>query len=279
MRSSKVRLNVDASRSVTVKLTIIAAFQMSFDNVQCRHIIFGGSPDNGYARLLGPHADSKKVSLLEGPPFAKELAELATRYPVMDCAAVFRKTRLIRQRPEADVAYVQSVTPAKPAASIGTTAASDKSFQSNSKAKAVKTVTTTDWNAISSPSGIGVIARNAAGHRIDTPVPYSSAEVKAMKLKKLCNVFHILGHCPHENRCSFKHGRKIAHRSVEALINVSRMSNCPSGLGCCVENCVLGHRCPKDPCRLGKTCYFPQAMHRVDTRIVSWKMGSITHWI
>ena len=259
-----------------VKLTIIAAFQMSFDNVQCRHIIFGGSPDNGYARLLGPHVDSKKVSLLEGPPFAKELAELTTRYPVIDCVAVFRKTRLIAQRAEVDVAYVQSVAPAKPAVATNVTAASGKRPQTNSKAKIV---IATDWNAISSPNGIGVIARNAAGHRVDTPVQCSYADIKAMKMKKFCNAFHILGHCSSGNGCSFKHGRKVSQKSVEALINVSRMSSCSSGLGCCVENCLLGHRCPKEPCRLGKLCYFPAAMHGVDTRIVSWKMGSMTHWI
>jgi hypothetical protein len=249
---------------------------MSFDNVQCRHIIFGGSPDNGYARLLGPHVDSKKVSLLEGPPFAKELAELTTRYPVMDCVAVFRKTRLVAQRAEVDVAYVQSVAPAKPTTTMHVTAASGKRVQPNSR---VKVVIATDWNAISSPNGIGIIARNTAGHRIDTPLKSPNAEIRSMKMKKVCTVFHILGHCPNETRCPLKHGRKVSQNAVEALINVSRLSSCPSGLDCCVENCILGHRCSKEPCKLGKMCHFPEAMHRVDTRIVSWKMGVVTHWI
>jgi hypothetical protein len=238
MKSSKVRLTVDASRSVTVKLTITAAFQMSFDNVQCRHIIFGGSPDNGYARLLGPHVDSKKISLLEGPPFAKELAELTTRYPVMDCVAVFRKTKLVAQRAEGDVPYMQNNAP--------------------------------DWKTLPPLNSHKKIARNAAGHRIDVPLQCSNAEIKAMKSKKICNEFHILGHCRYGTGCAYEHGAKISKKAIEALMMVARLSCCPSGLGCCDANCTLGHRCVKTPCKMGRMCFFPAPMHGVDTNFASW---------
>jgi hypothetical protein len=219
---------MDASRYVAVKLTIIAAFQMSFDSVQCRHIVFGGSSDNGYARLLGPYVDSKKVSLLEGPPFAKELAELTTRYPVMDCVGVFRKTRLV--------------------------------------------AISMDWNTESSLDGDGRIARNAAGHRIDTPLQCSNAEIKAMKKQKLCNEFHILGRCRYGAGCSYEHGTKVSEKAVETLKAVARLSSCPFGLGCCDTNCILGHRCLKAPCKMRKMCFFPAMMHGVDTNIVSWSI-------
>lgn len=263
----KGKTTVDASRSVTVKLTIIAAFQMSFDNVQCRHIIFGGSPDNGYARLLGPHVDSKKISLLEGPPFAKELAELTTRYPVMNCIAVFRKTKLVAQRAEVDMAYVQSVAPPKPIVSMPVTAASGKNVQPISE---TKFVLASDWNTTPSPANNRKIARNAAGHRIDVPLQCSNAEIKAMKMKKICNEFHILGHCRFGNGCTFQHGTKISKKDVEALMVVARMSSCPFGLGCSNANCILGHRCLKTPCKMGKMCFFPAVMHGVDTSIASW---------
>jgi hypothetical protein len=53
-----------------------ATFNLGFEDVQCRHIVFGGSADNGYARLLGPHVKPDKVSLLNGPPFAREWVEI-----------------------------------------------------------------------------------------------------------------------------------------------------------------------------------------------------------
>jgi hypothetical protein len=267
MRNSKVGLTVKGTRSINIKLTIIAAFQLSFDNVQCRHIIFGGSPDNGYARLLGPYVDSKKVSLLEGPPFAKELAELATRYPVMNCGAVLRKTRLVTQRGELDLAPAQHVAPTKPTASMYATAASGRSVQSNS---GVKAAIATDWNTVLSQKGSGRIARNALGHRIDMPIQCSKAEIKAMKTKKYCNEFHILGHCRYGAGCTFEHGTRVSKKAAVALRCVARLSSCPSGLFCGNVNCILGHRCPNEPCRNGETCFFPVGMHGIDTTIVSW---------
>ncbi|KAF2794240.1 hypothetical protein K505DRAFT_275551, partial [Melanomma pulvis-pyrius CBS 109.77] len=90
-------VNADGGKKYADEL-LKAAFQMNFDNVQCHHIVFGGSADDRYAPLLGPYIDSDKISLLQGPPFAKELAELATRYPIMECGAVLRKTGLATRK-------------------------------------------------------------------------------------------------------------------------------------------------------------------------------------
>ncbi|KAL8686608.1 MAG: hypothetical protein Q9218_006989 [Villophora microphyllina] len=53
-------------------------FKLHVDDLHCKHIIFGGSADNGYARMLGPYSGTedvcKRVTMIEGPPFAQELA-------------------------------------------------------------------------------------------------------------------------------------------------------------------------------------------------------------
>ncbi|CAI7628247.1 unnamed protein product [Penicillium viridicatum] len=50
---------------------IRALFEHYFLDVHCEHIIFCGSADNGYARVLGSHRGSDRISLVEGPPFAR----------------------------------------------------------------------------------------------------------------------------------------------------------------------------------------------------------------
>lgn len=51
-----------------------AMFKLYFDDVHCRHIFFGGSADNRYARLLEPYlqseTDRSRITLVEGSPFA-----------------------------------------------------------------------------------------------------------------------------------------------------------------------------------------------------------------
>ncbi|KAL8870586.1 MAG: hypothetical protein Q9174_003406 [Haloplaca sp. 1 TL-2023] len=60
------------------------SFELFIRNAHCKHIIFGGSADNGYARLLdsytGDPSSSKMITMLEGPPFAHELAPIAEKF-------------------------------------------------------------------------------------------------------------------------------------------------------------------------------------------------------
>lgn len=109
MRRSRV--GQSSPRAINRSLTELAAFQMAIDNVQCRHVILGGSADNGYARLLGPHRGSAKVALIEGPPFAKELVELASHFGAFDCQDVFSKTKLTVAQPLGTITPPRSPPP------------------------------------------------------------------------------------------------------------------------------------------------------------------------
>ena len=64
-------------------------------------VIFGGSADNGYARLLQPYigdrSKNKRIILIEGPPFVKELAGLKDKFLVACFPDIFRHTNYHRE--------------------------------------------------------------------------------------------------------------------------------------------------------------------------------------
>ncbi|KAG8533559.1 uncharacterized protein KY384_001299 [Bacidia gigantensis] len=72
-------------------------FRLHMGDSHCKHLIFGGSADNGYARLLGPYSDDTnrgRITMLEGSPFAPELARLAPKFKLARFAQVFRATKI-----------------------------------------------------------------------------------------------------------------------------------------------------------------------------------------
>ncbi|MCJ1479388.1 hypothetical protein MMC13_008073 [Lambiella insularis] len=72
-------------------------FKLYLYNCHCRHIVFGCSHDNGYARLLEDVAGqtlSRQITLLEGVPFERELATLKSRYPTTRFESLFRTTKI-----------------------------------------------------------------------------------------------------------------------------------------------------------------------------------------
>ncbi|KAF2464465.1 uncharacterized protein BDR25DRAFT_319202 [Lindgomyces ingoldianus] len=245
---------------------IKVTFKMSIENIQCCHVVFGGSADNGYARLLGPYSDSTNVTLLEGPPFANELRELAIHLPTIYCPKVFRTTKLDTLKPSFDL------TPPR-------TPASEKSDITNYATVASrKGQTMVPEQPLTVGKGVasitGKIARNAAGQRIDVDLNCSSADMKAMKAKKYCNEYHILGRCKYNNLrkgCLFGHGIRVKGKELEALRAAARLSACPNGVVCKDTECILGHRCLKSQCKQDRFCFFPPTMHFVDTKIMTWE--------
>lgn len=73
----------------------IAQFEQDIIDVHCLHIMFCASADNGYARVLGPHRNTKnQITLVEGPPFAREIKELASSFQTTSFPEVFRTQKL-----------------------------------------------------------------------------------------------------------------------------------------------------------------------------------------
>lgn len=76
---------------------ISETFKLHLNNCHCRHIIFGCSHDNGYARLLEDVADRRnldRITLMEGVPFERELAALQAKYRSIKFQGLFRTTKI-----------------------------------------------------------------------------------------------------------------------------------------------------------------------------------------
>ncbi|GKZ66886.1 hypothetical protein AnigIFM50267_000974 [Aspergillus niger] len=73
---------------------IRSMFEQDILDVHCRRIVFCGSTDNGYARILGSHQGSNRISLVQGAPFAWEMEQLASEFQTTSFPEVFRSTKL-----------------------------------------------------------------------------------------------------------------------------------------------------------------------------------------
>ncbi|KAL9126767.1 MAG: hypothetical protein Q9217_004236 [Psora testacea] len=235
-------------------------FRIQIGDVHCKHLIFGGSSDNGYARLLGPYCGNdnvrERITMLEGPRFAPELAMIASKVKTASFPKLFRDTK-IEARPTSNIPPPPGLTPARN--SNGTS----KSYASRAAAPAPAHVTL-DIPPPSNPKSApptqlcpeGIIGRNSEGQRVDLPIKPSAAIATALKPKKLCNNHHLRGDCRNPN-CQYEHGVPLEGQEREALRFLARQVPCQDELYCEDPYCYYGHR-------------FPSSMHEVDETIVEY---------
>jgi hypothetical protein len=241
-------------------LTLTSAwFDYDIADVQCQAVIFGGSADNGYARLLQPYVgDSSKnerIILIEGPPFVKELAGLKDKFLVACFPDIFRHTTLPPRR----VSF--STTP--PATPVPN-ALSYAAIASPVDAAAVRPDGAFDPSVTVLARGNYPLLKNSRGQRLDAIISPPQSLVRVLRDKKLCNPFHILGECPYPD-CFFIHGARLDEKGIEARRLLARQAPCSSGLHCEDEKCLFGHQCPDRACaKIGRCCRFTPEMHCVD---------------
>lgn len=260
-------------------------FKSDVSNVHCKHIIFGGPADNGYARLLSPYsgdaAVSKRITMVEGPPFAFELRSLAEKFQTTSFTSIFRKTKL----PTRKVSFSET-PPTSPALTYASAAAVTGNSASNgSKSPRMSPVPAGAVLApLTSPPVqleqhqyqypyqhqkkqlMMPVYQNNKGERVDMPLKPVEGIIKLLKQRRLCYQYHLLGDCGY-NTCTHGHGTRLSSaRELEALRFMARLSPCGIGLGCDLETCVAGHQCPRPGCQ-GGDCRFPREMHGVDKRI------------
>lgn len=239
-----------------------AHFEHCLQDVHCQHIIFCGSADNGYARILGPHRGSNRISLVEGPPFATELRDLASQFEKTSFPSVFRPKKLSRKVSFGATKVTPTITPPRtPTADYASIASSAPPVL-----EASPLLAKTPGRKSMAPSSMLVVYKNSNNERVDGPLRISTkGKLEVLKQHKFCNQFHILGSCSYGEYCTYKHEPKLVDQDVIDLMCVARLSACSKGLQCDDESCVSGHRCPYKQCE-GKGCKFP---HVVDTRIVT----------
>lgn len=255
--------------SLYASLTLLPeSFKLNIADVHCKHIIFGGSADNGYARLLTPYssndADSSSITMLEGPPFAAELVTLANKFKVASFNDVFRVTKLqvrgvsFSQSGTAESGSTRPLTPA-----VMSTYASAAMLAGKLSATEVAAPLTVDLGDSENKLIVDIL-KNSRGLRIDSPLRPVEALVKLLKAKKYCNPFHLRGDCPFQasrGHCDFIHGERLKDKHLVALRYIARLTVCDMGSWCDDKTCLAGHQCPNKNCRRGNECKFSREMH------------------
>lgn len=250
--------SLSAMKNTTwLMISAVASVKHYVDSVHCRYIVFGGSGDNGYARLLGPYCDNatvrKRICMVEGPPFARELAALADKFSVTSFPQVFRASKLPTPR---------TLTSQTVPNSVALTYASTVSQANHAPRVPVqgRDVPLQPQSVVSQRKKNRVF-QNSKGERIDSDLLPNNALVAAQKKLKACNPYLLNGTCPFE-KCFYSH-EEMSEAQLEARRFVARLSPCDFGLACEDHFCLSGHRCPRPHCQWGSECKFPKGMHNV----------------
>ncbi|KAL8882974.1 MAG: hypothetical protein Q9198_000105 [Flavoplaca austrocitrina] len=212
-------------------------FEIFIRNVHCKHIIFGGSADNGYARLLnsytGDPSTSKKITMLEGPPFATELVSIAEKLKQCSFPNVFRDTKIPPRRVSFSTTPPRSKSPAN-TSYASTVATSEASVDTTAPILSLKAELQAE----------GVIPRNSKGQRVDLPIKVTQQAVQYIKSQKWCKNHHLLGYCVYnDSECAYLHKPTLNEARLNALRVYARQMPCGNGLDCDDPECYHGHGC------------------------------------
>lgn len=234
--------------------------------------MFCGSTDNGYARLLEQYIGlpelRTRISLVEGPPFERELVLVKAHFRAFKIPSVFRSSKLSDPqhspvsfaRPPTQTLSDTTAVAVQPL-NFAATAAHGK-IDGPKRTISIRTQEKNDYKP-------GVVFLNGWESRIDPPRPptVSDTDISLIKKRKYCNLYHLTGSCIYGSSCTYQHGEKLNTKQLEVLRYVARMAPCPKRLGCRNKTCVLGHSCFRKPCLLGN-CTFTSEMHHVDSAVV-----------
>lgn len=153
-------------------------FQQNIVDVHCRRVIYCASADNSHARILDSHRKPERISLIKGPPFAREMENLAGHFETASFDGVFMSTKL---PPIRRVSFGPANTSITPPGSPTANCAPDAKAAPPTQSPAAMS----DWRA-GAKRPISPVHINVKGERVDRPLP-SSSNVADLKRLKLCN--------------------------------------------------------------------------------------------
>ncbi|SLM38344.1 Zinc finger, CCCH-type [Lasallia pustulata] len=267
-------------------------FKLHLYDCHCRHIFFGCSHDNGYARLLEEtQADRpvlERITLLEGVPFEKELAGLKSQYKSAKIESLFRSTKInVYQQPYYQQPTAPQALPApyqspyQPGAARTPSASTTSSSMNPMASSWASTAISTPPHVTSPPptpkptasKTTNEIPRNRYGQRVDPYMEYDKNEVKRVQKIHMCNVHYLRHDCPYGDECTHDHFYSPNKNELKTLKYVARMTPCRFGTDCDDAKCIYGHRCPsgiegRKDCRFGENCRFDRDMHGIDMNVV-----------
>ena len=252
----------------------IEVFRLHVGDIHCKHIIFGGSADNGYARMLGPYAGnesiSQRITMLEGPSFAQELTKLIPKFKTTCFSTVFRDTK-ISARSGSISAGGSNGTISRPQ-TWATTIAVKPAVPTSPRPAIPLPVPSHSPTSERRPSAEAEdpIPRNNKGQRVDIPLKFNQNLLGSIKARKYCNNYHLLGECLYygEYGCRHEHGERLKGAQLSTLRYIARLTPCKAGLACEDPECFWGHKCVHANCN-AVDCRFTSEMHSVDTKVAN----------
>lgn len=234
-------------------------FKLHLNNCHCRHILFGCSHDNGYARLLEDVADTPvtdRITLLEGVPFERELNLLKSKYETTKFGGIFRTTKINayqqqhhQQQQQQYLTLSQPTPPESRTPSAPSTSGPSINFTSQAGTSWATTAISSTARLASPPptpqplaTASITIPRNRYGQRIDPLLKYDHNDVKRVKELHMCNVHFLRGDCPYAEGCSHVHNYKPNKNELQTLKYIARLTPCRFGSECDEIKCIYGHR-------------------------------------
>jgi len=118
------------------------------------------------------------------------------------------------------------------------------------------------------PANRKYILLNKYDERIDPDLPKPDASAQARlfertKKQKVCNNYHLRGHCEAGKYCDYDHGERLSPGEQLALKHRARTRSCPEKSACRDFDCTNGHICPYGTNCYNDGCWF-QDLHDVD---------------
>ncbi|KAF2237206.1 C-x8-C-x5-C-x3-H type zinc finger protein [Viridothelium virens] len=260
-------------------------FRFFVQNVQCKHIIFGGTHDNGYLPNLDPYKKdtlaAKRITLLQSAAIQPGFRELG--FPIVRFDSVFRPTDLPERPSGVSASPVYGVTSAMerqpshsgstPTPMSVTPSLAGDSKNKSSWATVGKNGAVEKSINIASPKFVPrrTILLNSMDERVDAPL--AKAERPAIdyvneqtKINKFCNEHHLTGEC-RSQYCPYVHGQRLGPTEQLALRWKARQRSCQLGNACRSFDCFWGHQCQGENlgygCLYGNGCHFAR-MHGKD---------------
>ncbi|KAL8810438.1 MAG: hypothetical protein Q9223_007757 [Gallowayella weberi] len=230
------------------------------NNSYCKHIMLGVAHDNGYVPALDPYKNNpaavSRIALIEPLHLGWEFSKLP--FEVTRFESLFRSQELPNDRvppkgqprPYSSSPFNQPSQPQAP--------------QSHRPVVGQDLITRR-------PIYPGPLLLNKDDERVDeylgTPSDRGEAnlESRIRSGTKLCNMFHLRGHCI-DTGCPYSHEPSLEGEELVAFALKARLTACHAGSSCRSKSCVSGHLCPHGSNCWRKKCYFSK-VHHVDPKV------------
>ncbi|RMZ82924.1 hypothetical protein DV737_g1842, partial [Chaetothyriales sp. CBS 132003] len=260
--------NLKEAADTKVKATL----SLFHRNLHCKHMLLAASGDNSYAGFLRQFAtldsDSSGVTLIETVPFARDLAQLTSRFDTTKFEDIFRDTKIIIEPKPA----VNSPINEPPSTAAASTAGTWSSAVMKAATMPIRTNISPDVTAatpVRSTTPTTKIPKevwvNKYNERVDMPIKYDAVIANALRKRKMCNKYWLLNACD-STYCSHSHEGSLSHAELEQLRLIARSCACRDGLACRDPDCTDGHRCSAGmKCTKGENCWFSDDQHSVST--------------